>query len=437
MSDPDKPRLVYITAGAGGMYCGSCLHDNALAKALAKINWDVQLVPFYTPIRTDEQDSSVDQVFFGGINVYLQQKIPLFRYLPRFLDRILDNPRLIRRVTSRAIDTNAATLGDLALSVLKGSVGNQRKEVRRIVDWLVNSARPDVIIVSNMLVAGFVPELKRMRNIPTLITLQGDDVFLEGLPIAYREKCLTLIQQLGRHVDGYIVHSHAFADRMSKYLGLPRAQMHVTPLGLDTTDFANLPPRETASSRPFTIGYLARLAREKGLHYLVDAFILFKQMPEARYARLEIAGWLSPESQRYADEQFARLKQSGLGDSFRYWGVVDRCEKLKFLSQIDLLSVPTEQAEPKGLFVLEAMAAGVPVVQPAIGAFPEMIEPSGGGVLVPPADPKKLAAAWRELLLSPEKLAELGRNGRNFVHAHRNANSMAESTSEVLKRVGK
>jgi glycosyltransferase involved in cell wall biosynthesis len=436
MSKGDKSKLVYITAGAGGMYCGSCLHDNALAKALTKTEWDVQLIPFYTPIRTDEQDVSVDQVFFGGINVYLQQKVPLFRFLPRFLDRFLDNPKLIRKVTSRAIDTNAATLGELTLSVLKGAAGNQRKEVRRIVDWLVNSARPDVIIVSNMLVAGFVPELKRVCNIPTLITLQGDDVFLNGLPPAYREKCLAQIQQLGKHVDGYIVHSNAFADRMTNYLGLPRDLMHMTPLGLDTTDFEGLAPRETSSSRPFTVGYLARLAREKGLHHLVDAFIEFKRMPETRDARLEIAGWLSPESRHYADEQFTRLKQAALGDSYRYWGAVDRNEKLKFLSQIDVLSVPTEQAEPKGLFVLEAMAAGVPVVQPAIGAFPEMIEPSGGGLLVPPADSRRLAEAWRELMNSPEKRAELGSNGRNFVFKQRNAKSMALATIEVLSRVG-
>ena len=162
------------------MFCGSCLHDNALAKALHTDGWDVMLVPFYTPIRTDEQDVSVDQVFFGGINVYLQQKIPFFRYLPSLFDRVLDNPKLIRRVTKNAIETDAKMLGSLALSMLKGAQGNQRKEVQRVCKWLVGE-QPDLIVISNILVAGFVPALKMQLDVPVLVTLQGDDLFLDGL----------------------------------------------------------------------------------------------------------------------------------------------------------------------------------------------------------------------------------------------------------------
>ena len=99
-------RIVYLTAGAGGMYCGSCLNDNTLARALTKLGVDIQLVPTYTPITTDEHDVSLNEVYFGGINVYLQQKFPPLRWLPAPFDRILNVRRSFagrRRKTSKPI----------------------------------------------------------------------------------------------------------------------------------------------------------------------------------------------------------------------------------------------------------------------------------------------------------------------------------------------
>src|SRR5207249_7617003 len=115
----DRPmRITYTTAGAAGMYCGSCMHDNTLAAALTRLGHDVLLVPTYTPIRTDEIDVSQKRVFFGGINVYLQQKLSLFRHTPWFLDRLLDAPRLLRWVSRFAVKTQAAELGELTISML-------------------------------------------------------------------------------------------------------------------------------------------------------------------------------------------------------------------------------------------------------------------------------------------------------------------------------
>lgn len=434
MSRQSTTRLVYLTAGAGGMYCGSCLHDNALAKAIGRLGWDVQLVPLYTPIRTDEQDVSVDQVFLGGLNVYLQQWLPWFRYLPRMLDRFLDRPWLIRRVTSRAIEIDASRLGALALSVLRGSDGNQRKEVHRLVDWLQRTARPDVIVISNLLVSGFAREWKRRSRVPVLVTLQGDDVFLEGLPESFRRPCLDQIRKLDSQIDGYLVHSRSYADRMQDYLGLPGDKMRITPLGIDTQDF-EARARTRSEEDAFRIGYLARLAPEKGLHHLVDAFLELQSMPVAATPHLEIAGWLGPEHRTYAERQFERLRSAGLETRFRYHGVLDRQQKLDFLSrQIDVFSVPTEQAEPKGLFLLEAMAAGVAVVQPAIGSFPEILAASREvGWLVPPRDPKALASAWQRLSADSATRVRLGSRAREFVLRERNGAAMAQATIDVLR----
>ena len=432
-------KIVYLTAGAGGMFCGSCLHDNALAKALHADGWNLMLVPFYTPIRTDEQDVSVDQVFFGGINVYLQQKIPLFRYLPSLFDRVLDNPKLIRRVTKNAIETDAKMLGSLALSMLKGAQGKQRKEVQRVCKWLVGE-KPDLIVISNILVAGFVPALKMQLDVPVLVTLQGDDLFLDGLTDEYRSKCIAQIEQIAKHVDGFIVHSNYFADYMCEYFDLARDRFHVTPLGLDVADFQQFLKRHDSGGvddqrdATRTIGYLARLAPEKGLHNLVEAFVWLKQQPNTEHIKLRIAGWLGKQNEAYAEQQWKVLTDAGLGEEFEYLGSLERAEKLKMLGEIDVLSVPTDQKEPKGLFVLEAMAAGVPVVQPDHGSFPEMIEHTRGGLIYPTGDNQQLAQLLLQLLSDDRMRIELARQGQRSVHETRCEQTMAETTGEVFAR---
>src|SRR4051794_35656555 len=111
-------RIAYITAGGAGMFCGSCMRDNTLAAALKTLGHDALLIPTYTPIRTDEDDVSQGRVFFGGINVYLQQKFWLFRWTPRWLDRLFDMNWLLRWVSRFAAGTEASTLGDLTISML-------------------------------------------------------------------------------------------------------------------------------------------------------------------------------------------------------------------------------------------------------------------------------------------------------------------------------
>ncbi|MEZ6095445.1 MAG: glycosyltransferase family 4 protein [Pirellulaceae bacterium] len=429
-------RLIYLTAGAGGMYCGSCLHDNALAKAMARAGWDVQLVPFYTPIRTDESDVSVDRIFFGGINVYLQQKIPLFRHLPKWLDGFLDNPRFIRRVTSKAIETDASTLGDMALSMLRGEKGNQRKEVKRVVDWLADE-NPDIILSSNLLITGFAPTLKRIANIPIVVTLQGDDVFLNQLPEKDRAACLAQIRENNQSIDFFLTHSEAFRQQMSRYFDIPLERIVVTPLGIDTHDFRNLTLTTRSQSQLRRIGYFARLAPEKGLHHLVEAFIELKRAPEYSDVRLRIAGWLSPEMNKYADEQFQRLRDAGLESQFQYEGVLSREDKLSFLQDIDLLCVPTEHEEPKGLFALEAMASGTPVVLPDKGALTELVEQSGGGIVYSAHNDanenrKRLVNALKILLDDEAKRKELGANARHFVLEQRDEVHMAQNTMDAL-----
>jgi hypothetical protein len=120
-------RILSITAGAAGMYCGSCLRDNALAIELIARGHDVTLLPVYTPTLTDDENVSRRDVLFGGISVYLQQHSTLFRKLPRFLDRLWDSPRVIGMFAGRGISPDARFLGEMTVSMLQGESGVLRK----------------------------------------------------------------------------------------------------------------------------------------------------------------------------------------------------------------------------------------------------------------------------------------------------------------------
>jgi len=425
-------RIAYITAGAAGMYCGSCMHDNTLAAALQELGHDCVLLPTYTPVRTDEPDVSLGRVFFGGISIYLEQKYPLFQRMPGFARRWLNSPRLLRWVSKFGMSVRPEDLGDLTISMLKGSAGNQRKDVEELVAWLADHFKPDVVVLTNILIAAFTPALKRRRQVPVVCTLQGDDIYLDWLPAGHREACLGLIRELTPHLDGFLTTSRYYADFMSRYLDLPRERIEVVYPGLSLSGFPSERPRR--SDETVTIGYLARICPEKGLHLLVEAFGLLHGRPDLPPLRLRAAGYCGERDRPYLREIQKRIEQQGWSEQFDYAGELSHREKLEFLGGLDIFSVPTTYREPKGLYLLEAWACGLPAVQPAHGSFPELIERTGGGLLVEPSNAAALADGLERLIRDSQQRARLGAAGRETVRGHFHARRMAEETLAVLQR---
>ncbi len=425
-------KIAYLTAGAGGMFCGSCLHDNTLAAALIAMGHDALLIPTYTPIRTDEPDVSQRRVFFGGINVFLQQKSSFFRKTPWFFDRLFDWPRLLRWVSRFAVKTRAEDLGDLTLSMLRGEHGHQRKEIEKLLRWLKDDVRPEIIVMTNVLLSGLAPRLRQELSVPIIGTLQGDDVFLEALPDRARSVAKVLIRENCAALAGFIATSRYYADFMADYLRLPRERIEVVYPGINLQGHGG--PRPAASGRPFTIGYFARICPEKGLHVLVEAFRQLKQLPGTPPCRLRVSGWLGENQQPYFKEQKRILAAAKLLGDFEHVESPDHASKVRFLQQCDVLSVPTVYREPKGLYILEAWANGVPVVQPRHGSFPELIEATGGGVLVNPEDPADLAQALGRLIDQPDQARALGRRGQEAVQSRFHAAAMAQETLKVLEK---
>jgi glycosyltransferase involved in cell wall biosynthesis len=425
-------RIAFITAGAAGMFCGSCLHDNTLVSELISQGHDALLIPTYTPITTDEQDVSQKRIFFGGINVFLQQKSALFRKTPGFLDRMLDGRRLLNWASRFAVKTQPQMLGELTISMLKGEHGFQKKEIDKLVTWLQAEVKPQIVGLTNVLLSGMVPTLKERLKVPIIATLQGDDIFLESLPGNFRKEAIALIQENCKLIDGFIATSRYYADFMADYLDLPRDKIAVVYPGLNLKGHGE--PREPNADPTFNIGYFARISPEKGFHLLAEAFCLLKRDIRNEPTYLKVSGWLGEDQRLYYLDIMDNLYfDEGFGDLVEYVASPDRATKLAFLRNLDVLSVPTTYREPKGLYILEALANGVPVVQPRHGSFPELIEATGGGLLVNPNDPTDLARGLSEML-NDDLRVRLGRQGKEAVHSRFTAANMARETLSVYEK---
>ena len=423
-------NILFITAGAAGMYCGSCLRDNALAAELKARGHDVVLVPLYTPTLTDEPNVSEPRVFFGGISVYLQQRTRLFRRVPAIVDRLLDSPWLIKAATAGSMSTDPRSLGEMTVSMLRGEDGYQRREFDKLLEWLASEPPPDVIQLPNALLASLAKPLRRVLKRPIHCTLQGEDLFLNGLHKTHRDASIALIRDNAQFIDRFSAVSEYYARFMAVYLSIPEQKIDVVPLGINLHGFER---RRGPRPDPFTVGYLARIAPEKGLHALCDAYIKFRRRPDVEHARLEVAGYMAADQRGYLHQAERRMADAGLAAEFQYRGALDRDQKIAFLQSLDVFSVPTPYVEPKGLFLLEAMACGVPAIEPRHGAFPEMMTKTGGGVLVDPGDAERLADAIYELWKDPARRGELGRNGYEGVRRHY---SIARSADRMLEAYG-
>ncbi len=425
-------KIAHIAAGAAGMYCGTCMHNNTLASALIRRGHDVALVPMYTPPRTDEANVALDRVFFGAINVYLQQKLAFFRHTPRLLDWLLDRPGLLGWVSRFSSSTDARTLGEMTRSLLEGELGPQRKELERLVGWLRDDFQPDLVHLSLSLFLGFARRIKDELGVPIVCSLQGEDLFFDDLQEPYRSQVLAAVHERTRDVDAFTVPCRFYAERMSADYGFPAEKIHVTPLGINPHDFRA--GDRPAGVNPVTIGYLARICPEKGLHQLLEAFRLLAEELGPEKIRLRVAGYLGEGDRPYFEEQRRLVGSWKLAEHVDFVGEVDRQGKVDFLSGLDAFSVPTVYKEPKGLFLLEALASGVPVVQPDHGAFPELIAATGGGVLVEPDSPAALAAGIRALIDDPERRRELGERGRAAVVGKFHDEAMADGMLGVYQQ---
>ena len=426
-------KIAQLTPGSGdNFYCENCLRDAALVRALRGIGHDAVMVPIYLPqFGENAQLVNGAPLFFGGINAYLQQKSALFRRTPRWLDRLFDSPGLLRFVARRAKTTRARDLGAMTVSMLRGEHGNQAKELHRLVGWLAEHIAPDVVVLSDGLLAGMARRIRQELGVPVVCLLQDEDGWLDAMPVEFRELAWATLRELVADVDAFVAVSDYYRTRLGERLAIPSGRCRVIPIGIDLAGYAPA----TAPPRPPTIGFLSRMSRCKGLDLLVEAFVRLKQRESLGELRLRVAGGQTADDTEFLGEVRDRLLACGLAGEAEFLPALGSTDRQAFLRTLTVLSVPSRQPEAFGSYILEAFAAGVPVVQPRLGAATEIIEPCGGGVLYEPNDPVRLADAIEPLLRDPAAAAAMGRRGRQAVEQRYTIRQMAADVAEVLESV--
>lgn len=423
-------RIAYFAAGAGGMYCGSCMHDNRLAASLIKQGRDVVLIPLYTPLRTDEPDVSVNRVFCGGINAYLQQSSALFRGTPWFVDRVLDSRVLLNFAGRFSSSTCPEDLGPMTVSILQAERGRQRKEVYKLVAGL-RKLHPDVVYFPNAMFAGSARFVQTELGVPVVCGLTGEDIFLDRLPQPHRDEVFALIGEHAKHIAGFVALSDYYRAHAITHFELPAERVHVLPMGILVNEFARAaPPPEP----PTVIGYLARVCPEKGLHHLVGAAALLRAAGHA--VRVDAAGYLGQGDRAYFERTMEAARSAGLDEAaFTYRGELTRAEKIAFLQGVHIFAAPTEYRESKGLYALEALAAGLPLVLPHHGSFPELAQRSGAVLTHHPGDPQSLADVLAGLITDPGRRRSMATRGCEYVREQHSVDRMADAAWDLFTRL--
>ena len=425
-------KLLFISPGTGSYHCGVCMKDNALVHQLKHMGHDAVMLPMYLPHILDEEPVDQDQpIFFGGINTYLQLKYSFFRHVPKWIDKVLDSKPLLGKIAKaqKGNMTAGREISEMALSTFQGEKGPLAKEFRHLVQWAVEREKPDAIYLSTAMQVALAPAIKRRKDIPVFCSLQGEDTFLESLIEPYKTQIWELMREASEAVEKYISPSKTFADSMAKPLRLTKDRIAIIPNGINLDGYK---PRASPPTKP-AIGYLARISNIKGVDILVDAFIHLHQhgnLPND--TELRIAGTTLPDDQSYIDEQVRKLDEAGLQSRYTFRQNITREEKIEHLRDLTVLSVPTRYGEAFGLYAVEAMAAGIPVVQPDHGAFPEIMATTGGGATFYPNTPEALADALLPWINDPAKAHATGKKAHAAVKEHYSIQRHAEQMLQCL-----
>ena len=427
-------KIAHIIPGSGGsFYCGNCLRDSKYMRALQNMGQQVIKIPLYLPLFEDAHDLDEVPVFYGALDTYLKQRFPIFRYMPPFVDHLLNSKSMLHLAAQNAGSTRAKGLEEMTVSMLLGEDGLQKNELERLVEWLNEEAKPDVVHLSNALLLGLARRIKQKLRIPVVCSLQDEDVWVDVMADENRDECWEIMKDRARDVDAFVAVSEFYAGEMKRRLHLSDKQLFVNHIGVDTADYF---PKAITGKKP-VIGYISRMCEDNGLDILIDAFVLLREDPAFRSVELKITGGKTNDDTKFIQEQKQVIAQAGLTDAVHWVEEFEGEGRRKFFDSIALLSVPVLNGEAFGLYQLEALASGVPLVQPELGAFPEVVNLSEGGVVYHPNSPKKLAKAWKSLILNPEELHELSLKGLAGVKTHFDIHQQAKKLVEIYEKVKK
>lgn len=425
-------KIVHVIPGSGGsFYCGNCLRDSKYFDSIRKLGHDALKIPMYLPLFDHDLANNHVPVFYGAVSLYLKQAYPLFRNAPKWLDNMLNTKPVLKQAAKMAGSTRARGLEEMTISMLMGEHGNQSEELEHMTTWLEEHYQPDVIHLSNALLLGLAKKLKERLRVPLVCSLQDEDVWVDVMSESNREKVWQLMGNKSADIDAFVSVSHYFTALAKEKMQLPEDKLHTLHLGVapDEYNFIN------SAEKPRSIGFLSRMCEENGLDILIDAFIMLKSDSHNHDVKLYLSGGSTGDDTQFIKRQKKKLNDAGLGSDTVFLDNFENENRHIFFERVSLLSVPVRKGEAFGIYLTEAMASGIPVVQPALGAFPEIVEASGGGITYSDNTPVKLAESLSKLLADNKMMAEMSLNARKGVESKFNINTQAAKLIKIYEEI--
>lgn len=426
-------KIVNIVPGFGGtFYCGNCLRDSGHTKSLIKLGHDAMMLPIYLPL-TMEHDVSEDTnpIFFGAVNIYLKQNFKIFRNMPAWMERLFNSSGILRYAAKKAGSTRTEGLEEMTISMLMGREGNQNDELQELIEFLKVHEKPDVVHLSNALLMGLTKQIKEQLNVPVVCSLQDEDVWVDAMNDHYRKKVWDLMSEKGKDVDAFIAVSDYYAAEMKQKMNIPDEKIHVVPIGIDSMIYKYDEPAQN----PQVIGYISRMYEEHGFGLLIDGYIKLKQSPKYKDVLLKLSGGYTADDKKFVNKQIKKLKKAGIFQDVEFIEDYLAENRYKFFNKLSILTVPVLKGEAFGTYQLESMACGVPLVQPDLGAFPEIIEKTGGGVIYSPNTADAMSEKWKEILDDPQKILTMSKNGKKAVAEIYEIDASSKMVSDVYKKL--
>jgi glycosyltransferase involved in cell wall biosynthesis len=426
-------KIVYLITGSGGsFYCGNCYRDMLYVRAIRKVPGIVaRAIPLYLPPYKTPDESGFDKrVFFGAISMYLREKVGFLRNMPAILDKFFDSTLFLKFAAKQAGTTSTEGYEELTINMIEGDNAFRKAEVDRLVKYLLKDGKPDIIHLSNALILGIARQLKKRIDVKVVCSLLNEDDWIDDMAEPFRSRAWKMIAKEAVHVDVFITPSKYYKDLFISKTGLKGNNVIVVPLGFN-------PENENVirtDREPSAIGYFSRVNRYNGFDKLVDAFIELKKKDLIPGLTLKICGGYTGSDKPFISQQIKKIRENKLEKSVKIYPEFMGDRKMEFFRDVDVISVPVNKYDGYGLYILEANSAGIPVVQPATGAFPEIIEKTGGGIIYSPDTVSDLASSLHKLLKDKELISRLGEKGRIMVRQELSLEKMSEGLSEVYNK---
>lgn len=429
-------NIVYLITGSGGsFYCGNCYRDMLYIRAIRNVpGTKAKAIPLYLPPDESDFDAGFDKhVFFGAISLFLREKVPFLRNMPAFLEKIFDAAPMLKIAARQAGTTRTEGLEALTLNMIKGDNTTRDNEVDRLVKYLLKDSKPDAIHLSNALIIGLASQLKKRLDVKIVCSLQNEDDWLDEMAEPFRSLSWKMIGEESVHVDAFVSPSQYYKDLFIRKTGVAGDNIYVVPSGIESLDDNEI----SEIAHPPAIGYYCRINSQNGFDKIVDAFIKIKTEDLIKGLTLHVCGGFTGDDKPFIKSQMKKIEKNGLKDSVKIYTEFLGDGKHEFFSNIDVMSVPVRKYDAYGLYLLEANAAQIPVVQPETGAFPEILEKTGGGIIYSPDNIDELAAGLVKLLNDKVLRKSLGETGRKNVKEELSLEKMSIGLSKVYDDIMK